>query len=31
MAVLERLAKDFEGGARKLCELVEKEDATMRE
>ena len=27
----ERLAKDFEGGARKLRELVEKEDAAMRE
>ena len=31
MTILKRLAKDFEGGARKLCELVEKEDATMRE
>ena len=31
MPVLEWLAKDFEGGARKLCELIEKEDTTMRE
>ena len=31
MAIFERLAKDFEGGTRKLCELVEKEDTAMRE